>query len=698
MEGSVVAGRDIVIKDTLRNQLHGLPQHVVSLLIDKAVLLAANPFPDGKLKKKLNYLRDVCRLRLGGYRLFYTFGPAWVTLLQIRHRKDAYAGDLSSRLAARRETPPEEVLREPAPASECEAAPAVPVATWSAPSGSGPSRSQALESPITSDWLASLRVPAEYHGILCACSDEEALLSAPVPEDILQRVIDNLWRRDLDEVQRQPDYIVQDAKDLMRYKDGDLLGFLLRLDAEQEKLVSRRARGPALVKGGPGSGKSTVAMYRCKWILDRAAAENRPTPRILFTTYTNALTRFSEQLLAQLLGDRASAVTVSTADRIAWNIVAQAGLMPEPANREDLRDILEKVRRKKARRDKAASEPGGASLSRFRTDFLLQEFEWVIEGRTLTRLREYLDADRTGRGLITYGQVRNRALQMVTGGESLESYDAVIVDEAQDLTPNALVLLTALCRDRSLLFLTADANQSVYSRGFTWGQVNNALRFSGRARVLRRNYRTSKEIAEAAAAFLVRSGAGDANCLAQTHAYGGPPPVLHGYRSAEEEREVVDDFIRATTGQLRLPPRAAVVLVPTNDLGRTVASALTSGGLPAQFVKGAELTLEEPAVKVMTFHSAKGLEFPIVIVVGLKDGLLPRSRLGLTAEEQDEEYQAYRRLLFVGFTRAMRALMITYPVEKPSPFVEELDPRLWEQGWKPRRQSASAGGGGGGGS
>jgi len=461
-------------------------------------------------------------------------------------------------------------------------------------------------------------------------------------------------------------------------------------------------------------------MYRCKWILDRAAAENRPTPRLLFTTYTNALTRFSEQLLAQLLGERASAVTVSTADRIAWNIVAQAGPMPEPAAREDLRDILEKVRKKKAQRDKAAGEPGASSLPRFRTDFLLQEFEWVIEGRNLTRLQEYLEADRTGpglplreedrrgiwslyqefraelggRGLTTYGQVRNRALEMVTSGEGADPYDAVIIDEAQDLTPSALALLTALCGDRSLLFLTADANQSIYSRGFTWGQVNNALRFSGRARVLRTNYRTSKEIAEAAAAFLVRSGAGDADCLAQTHAHGGPPPVLHGYRSGEEEWEVVDDFIRTTTGQLRLPPRAAAVLVPTDDLGRTVASALTSGGLPAQFVKGAELTLEESAVKVMTLHSAKGLEFPIVIVVGLKDWLLPRSRVGLTAEELEDEYQAYRRFLFVGFTRAMRALLVTYPVEKPSPFIEEFDPGLWHQAWKPRRQAASAGGGG----
>lgn len=167
-----------------------------------------------------------------------------------------------------------------------------------------------------------------------------------MPEDVLWRVVDNLFPRGLDEVLQQPDYVVQEVEDLQRYKDGDLLAFLLRMDPDQEKLVVRRGRGPAIVKGGPGTGKSTVAIYRAKWILDQAEAEGRPAPDVLFTTYTNALTRFSEQLLQQLLGERVASVTVSTADAIAWNIAFRNGPTPAvQAGQEHPREPASPVRR-----------------------------------------------------------------------------------------------------------------------------------------------------------------------------------------------------------------------------------------------------------------------------------------------------------------------------------------------------------------
>ena len=54
--------------------------------------------------------------------------------------------------------------------------------------------------------------------------------------------------------------------DLLRYAQGELVGFLLRLNPEQEKYVTwaTTANGPTLVKGGPGTGKSTVAIYRTR--------------------------------------------------------------------------------------------------------------------------------------------------------------------------------------------------------------------------------------------------------------------------------------------------------------------------------------------------------------------------------------------------------------------------------------------------
>jgi len=114
---------------------------------------------------------------------------------------------------------------------------------------------------------------------------------------VLDRMVDNLWERPLNEVMQQPDFVAQRPENLERYREGDLLGFLLKLDEEQAELASWRLNGPAIIKGGPGTGGSTVALYRVKSLLDRAEAAGQSDPHIHFTTYTNALTRFSEQLL-----------------------------------------------------------------------------------------------------------------------------------------------------------------------------------------------------------------------------------------------------------------------------------------------------------------------------------------------------------------------------------------------------------------
>ncbi len=83
-------------------------------------------------------------------------------------------------------------------------------------------------------------------------------------------------------------------------------------------------------------------------------------------------------------------------------------------------------------------------------------------------------------------------------------------------------------------------------------------------------------------------------------------------------------------------------------------------------------------VSVMTLHSAKGLEFPVVIVGGLEDGLLPHFNSQGTRDDLEEE----RRLLYVGMTRAKRRLILTacrrrriagrYQDQMESPFLAEI--------------------------
>src|SRR5215217_6077068 len=89
-------------------------------------------------------------------------------------------------------------------------------------------------------------------------------------------------------------------------------------------------------------------------------------------------------------------------------------------------------------------------------------------------------------------------------------------------------------------------------------------------------------------------------------------------------------------------------------------------------------------VTLMTAHSAKGLEFPLVFVVGLEDGLFPHSRAATDRSELEEE----RRLAYVAITRAERYLYVSHAMKRrvygeelasePSPFLNEMPTELLE--------------------
>jgi DNA helicase II / ATP-dependent DNA helicase PcrA len=92
-------------------------------------------------------------------------------------------------------------------------------------------------------------------------------------------------------------------------------------------------------------------------------------------------------------------------------------------------------------------------------------------------------------------------------------------------------------------------------------------------------------------------------------------------------------------------------------------------------------------ISLLTLHAAKGLEFPVVFVIGCEDGLLPLRWPGSPAEE--DEVAEERRLLFVGMTRAQRHLYLSHAAERfrqgstrpaaPSPFLADLDPAVCQR-------------------
>ena len=93
------------------------------------------------------------------------------------------------------------------------------------------------------------------------------------------------------------------------------------------------------------------------------------------------------------------------------------------------------------------------------------------------------------------------------------------------------------------------------------------------------------------------------------------------------------------------------------------------------------ITLSRPGVKVLTLNSAKGLEFPIVALSGfINSGWYGNGPANVGAEEQEEFLAMDRRTMFVGMTRAMRALLITVPAQTQSPLLQGFDETYWNLG------------------
>lgn len=667
-------------------------------MLAKLKILESDPAPDGKAKKKLKYMGDdLYRLRCGDYRIFYTYHDPYISLLQLdRRADDTYDGaieavDLGGYVP---------VIELPAPQK--------PERARERPALLAPAtgQSELLPEPITGELLLNLRIPAEYHAHLLALRSEDELIGcSDVPQTYLEMLLDYLYPPALSEVMQQPRYLLDDLDDLIRYKEGELLGFLLKLSPEQERFVSwaMRATGPTQVKGGPGTGKSTVALYRVRSLIEKLRKQNVAEPRILFTTYTNALIHFSEQLLAQLLGEDARFVEVQTADKKMSDILKRAGApkkTPNEQNHDLLRTLLIRaIKQAPFEGNLLQQQAQGQAIERLGYAYVQEEIHQVLMARQIATFADYLTARRPGRkirlnelqkkavwcvyqaylerlkkiSVETWEQARVRAEQLVVHDVDYQGYDAVVVDEAQDLDPASLRMLLALCKAPNRFFITADANQSIYGSGFNWSDVHESLKFQGRTSVLKANYRSTREIGEAAQSYL-STGVLDDEPVERKYMHNGPFPVLGEVYGKEEEMELLMRFLRGAARSLRFGLGSCAVLCPSNECGRTLANSLRTHGIEATFMEGKHFKLSSPGVKVLTLNSAKGLEFPIVALAGFAGSYYA----GIAASsEKEEELARLRRTIFVGMTRAMRALLVVVPAGTPSPLLTGFDSRYW---------------------
>lgn len=213
-------------------------------ILEKIEVLREDPKPHGSLKKKLHgYKGDIYRLRSGDFRIIYTYGDGWVALLGVDARKDVYKGD--------------KLVAEETEVAVTALAKLDDLLTPEPSQSPEPKPSQAetlLPVELTEALLERLLIPKTCFPALLTCRTFDDLLEADVDGAVRDRLFDCITAPNFDQVLNQPSFVTGSPDALLRFKEGDLLGFLLKLNPEQEKFVTwaSNATGPTLLKGGPG--------------------------------------------------------------------------------------------------------------------------------------------------------------------------------------------------------------------------------------------------------------------------------------------------------------------------------------------------------------------------------------------------------------------------------------------------------------
>lgn len=642
---------------------------------------------------RLPKYKGLWRIRVADdYRLVYRVEGKVVTLLMIDHRSKVY-----DRLGI---TEAEESV-VPVGGSVGELLePDTEVAAAAEPAACNVA-GRPLPQRLTPGLLASWGVPSDYHACFWNVRTEEELIELDsVPDEMLQRVLYGLYPTSIGEVVQKPIRVANSPGEIAEAADGkrSLASFLLKLDDEQKEYLSRfegsgRPTGPWLLKGGPGSGKSTVALYCIKTLLKSLHQtslfeEDRPL-KILYTTFTNSLVRASEHLLDMLEVDKSRhSLKVTTVDKLAISCLPAkwSGLKIADDFRDYVLAGIEECRQGDSKFSFTAEDEG----------FLSEEIDWVLVGQGLESADEYAGFDRTGRGRALgrlqrrhlwqlYQVVQKRLRQdgrcifserLKAAAENVTpQYDYLFVDEAQDLKAVAIRFLLGLCRNRSNIFLTADTNQSIWGNGFSWAKMASDLRMQGRARILRRNYRTTKEIWDAVMQLAPDTEGADQETLNVEAVYRGARPILARYDRSRQMGERLNSFLHQALVKERASLGSAAVLCPTAKEKNTVMQLLDRR-FKAKDMRSNEVDISYPGVKVMTMHVAKGLEFPVVAVVGLERGRLPIP--AIAGVDPEEHFARQQRLLFVACSRAMRRLIVFAHRERPSHFAKALTEEYWD--------------------
>ena len=485
--------------------------------------------------------------------------------------------------------------------------------------------------------------------------------------------------------------VVTEDEELERYLNAPSEKWRIFLHSSQRSIVEARVKGSVRVLGGAGTGKTVVALHRVKWLIEHSLQENQ---KLLFTTYTKTLTSDLKANLKLLLSPaQLERVVITNVDQLVHDLMSVASPL-KVAYWQPNSAHLESKKLQEAWESSLKDKPTELSA-----EFMRMEWEQVILAQGINTQKAYLRVLRKGRGKALSASQRravwacfeiymNKIVELkllepdmamweltrlALQGEVPFPYQAVVVDELQDMSTAALRLLRVLTPSGDNdLFLVGDGHQKIYPRPLSMSSTGIKIQGKGHAHRLRINYRTTQEIHKRAMQVLQEGEVSDldgqqnALSLYQSLTIGEVPVVHQGGTQAERDQALKSWL----TQSLQAPQSANVqealrelcVVVRTNQQRELFFQKLTSWGIEAVIVDSATvLSPELQGVRVMTAHRVKGLEFKGVALVDWSADYAPP----IADTSGDSEYSAQlkreeRSLAYVAMSRARMSLFVSY--------------------------------------
>jgi superfamily I DNA/RNA helicase len=413
------------------------------------------------------------------------------------------------------------------------------------------------------------------------------------------------------------------------------------------------------------------------WLRRRERLGLVPPVRMLVLTFNRTLEGYVRALAeSQVRESRDLELRVETFGKFARNLASDLDL--QPAGCESLLSGL-------------CRAFGGYP----EVDFYVSEVEYLLGRFKAEDLEQYLSCRREGRGIsprmdrptrqrlldevvFPYLEQKRRLnwsdwndVALAAATRPAPAWDVIVVDETQDFSGNQVRAVLAHASVDSSVTFVLDSAQRIYPRGFTWQEVGvvrpNVFTLSA-------NYRNTREIAAFARPIIDGVEIGDDGLLPNLQATGNlgdKPHVVVGKFGAQLAWALDNVVVPA------LAADESVVFLHPKGGGwfREIVSQLRAREITSvDLSRLDEWPQGDTEVALSTLHSAKGLEFDHVILIGLSQEVTPAGE-----EDNDSRLESLRRLLAMGIARAKQSVTVGYKASEASSLIEFLDPATFDR-------------------